>query len=51
MKIDLNDIWVLALCQSKWWRANTQYVTFETLSNGQFVLSTQLITLNYPLKG
>ena len=40
---------VLALCWSKWWRANTRNVSFEILYGGQFTLSIQLIVLNYPV--
>ena len=35
------------LCHSFWWRTNTRNISFETLSSGQFTLSTQLI--NYPV--
>ena len=30
-------------------RANARNVSFQTLYGGQFTLSTQLITLNYPV--
>ena len=43
------DILNLAQCQSQWRRADTPNVSFETLYSGQFMLSTQLITLNYPI--
>ena len=32
-----------------WQRANTPKISFKTLYGGQFVLSTELIILNYPV--
>ena len=34
---------------SLWQRTNARNVSFETLCSGQFTLSTQLITPNYPV--
>ena len=34
---------------SLWQRTNARNVSFETLYSGQFTLSTQLITPNYPV--
>ena len=39
----------LALHQSKRQRADAQDISFKALYGGQFTLSTQLITLNYPV--
>ena len=39
----------LALRQSHRRRANARNVSFKTLNGGQFTLSTQSITLNYPV--
>ena len=39
----------LAFHQSKRQRADTQDISFKALYGGQFTLSTQLITLNYPV--
>ena len=38
---------MLALCQTKWWRATTWNVSFEILYGGQFTLSNYLIKPNY----
>ena len=43
------DILNLAQCQSQWRRADAPNVSCKTLNSGQFMLSTQLITLNYPI--
>ena len=46
----LRKDWIGVTCtHSLWWRANTQNLYFETLYNGQFTLSTQLIILSYPV--
>ena len=41
--------WLPTFPKLLWWRANTRNVSLLTLYNGQFALSTQLITLNYPV--
>ena len=39
----------MALFRSEWRSACARNVSFETLSCGQFTISSQLITLNYPV--
>ena len=39
---------MLALCQSKWQRANAWNFSFVTLYDGQFTLSTQLTKIRLP---
>ena len=53
LRVSKQTFWSWALRHSEgltlWRRANTRNVSFETLSGGQFTLSTQLIIPNYPV--